>query len=130
MLKIFIVDDEQIIIDVLRIYLEQAGYKIYSATTGIEALQVINKIKPDCIILDLMLPDISGGEMCKIIRKESDALIMMLIAKTAEGGSKEIFTGADYYIMKPFSPSEVTVRIQGIIRRWQELKSFPKTEET
>lgn len=122
MLKIFIVDDEQIIIDVLRAYLEQAGYKIYSATNGVEALKEIKEVDPDFIILDLMLPDISGEEICRIIRKDSDVPIMMLTAKTAEEDRiNGIVIGADDYIMKPFSPREVIVRIQAIIRRTQKL---------
>lgn len=117
-LKVFVVDDEQLIIDVLQAYLEKEGYEVHSATNGMEALKKINEIKPDFLILDLMLPDISGEEICRQLRQDSDIPILMLTAKAAEEERIQgIVIGADDYITKPFSPREVVVRVQAILRR-------------
>ncbi|MBS4026575.1 MAG: response regulator transcription factor [Clostridia bacterium] len=117
-LKIFIVDDEQLIIDVLQAYLEREGYEVYSANNGAEALKKIKEQKPDFLILDLMLPDISGEEICRQVRGFSNMPILMLTAKTAEEDRIQgIVIGADDYVTKPFSPREVVVRVQAILRR-------------
>jgi DNA-binding response OmpR family regulator len=114
-LKIFIVDDEQLIIDVLQAYLEREGYEVYSANNGAEALKKIKEQKPDFLILDLMLPDISGEEICRQVRGFSNMPILMLTAKTAEEDRIQgIVIGADDYVTKPFSPREVVVRVQAI----------------
>lgn len=116
--RVFIVDDEPMIIEVLRDYLHKEGYDVHSAVNGAEALKKIREIRPDFIILDLMLPDIPGEEICRRVREESDVPIMMLTAKTAEEDRiKGIVTGADDYVVKPFSPREVVVRMQAILRR-------------
>ncbi len=121
-IKIFVVDDEPMIVDVLQAYLEREGYHVYSANNGTEALKQIKLCKPDFIILDLMLPDISGEQICREVRKDSDVPIMMLTAKSAEEERIEgIVMGADDYITKPFSPREVIVRIQSILRRAKKL---------
>ncbi|MGF7184127.1 DNA-binding response OmpR family regulator [Desulfitispora alkaliphila] len=121
-LKILVVDDEPLIIEVLKAYLERDGYQVFSAITGSEALSKIETIKPDFLVLDLMLPDISGEKLCKQVRQTSDIPIIMLTAKTAEEDRIQgIVIGADDYISKPFSPREVVVRIQAILRRTQRL---------
>lgn len=118
MTKILVVDDEPMIIDVIKAYLERAGYTVYSATSGSEALIMINKCNPDFLILDLMLPDFSGEEVCKRVRETSNIPIMMLTAKTAEEERiNGIVIGADDYITKPFSPREIVVRVEAILRR-------------
>lgn len=117
-MKILIVDDEKGIIEVLAAYLEREGYDIYSADNGIDALKKAKNENPDLVILDLMLPDISGEEVCRLIRKESDVPILMLTAKSAEDDRiNGIVLGADDYVTKPFSPREVVVRVQAILRR-------------
>jgi DNA-binding response OmpR family regulator len=117
-MKILLVDDEKRIIEVLEAYLEREGYEIYSADNGIEALKKAKSLKPDLIILDLMLPDISGEEVCRLVRKESDVPILMLTAKSAEDDRiNGIVMGADDYLTKPFSPREVVVRVHAILRR-------------
>lgn len=121
-IKIFVVDDEPMIVDVLQAYLEREGYHVFSAHNGAEALKQIKSCKPDFIILDLMLPDVSGEQICREVRKESDVPIMMLTAKSAEEERIDgIVMGADDYITKPFSPREVVVRIQSILRRAKKL---------
>jgi DNA-binding response OmpR family regulator len=117
-MKILLVDDEKRIIEVLEAYLEREGYEIYSADNGIDALKKAKSVSPDLIILDLMLPDISGEEVCRLVRKESDVPILMLTAKSAEDDRiNGIVIGADDYLTKPFSPREVVVRVQAILRR-------------
>lgn len=117
-MKILLVDDERRIIEVLEAYLVREGYEIHSADNGIDALKKVKTINPDLIILDLMLPDISGEEVCRLVRKESDVPILMLTAKSAEDDRiNGIVMGADDYLTKPFSPREVVVRVQAILRR-------------
>ncbi len=121
--SICIVDDERLIIEVLIAYFEKEGYVVYSATNGREGLKIIQDKKPDLIILDLMLPDITGEEICMQIRKSSDVPIIMLTAKSQEEERiKGIIIGADDYITKPFSPKEVVVRAQAILRRTQRIE--------
>lgn len=117
-MKILLVDDERRIVEVLEAYLEREGYEIHSADNGLDALKKAKSIHPDLIILDLMLPDISGEEVCRLVRKESDVPILMLTAKSAEDDRiNGIVMGADDYLTKPFSPREVVVRVQAILRR-------------
>ena len=117
-MKILLVDDECRIVEVLEAYLEREGYQIHSADNGIDALKKAKTIEPDLIILDLMLPDISGEEVCRLVRKESDVPILMLTAKSAEDDRiNGIVMGADDYLTKPFSPREVVVHVQAILRR-------------
>lgn len=117
-MNVFIVEDEPMIIDVLKAYLEKENYQVNYATNGADGLFQIKEQKPDFILLDLMLPDISGEEICREIRSETDIPIMMITAKSAENDRiNGIEIGADDYIVKPFSPREVVARIKGILRR-------------
>ncbi|MGX4668532.1 response regulator transcription factor [Cerasibacillus sp. JNUCC 74] len=118
MTKILIVDDEEVIREVLAAYFEKEGWNIIFATNGLEALKQIKEENPDIIILDLMLPDISGEEVCRLTRKDNDVPIIMLTAKSAEDDIiNGIIIGADDYVTKPFSPREVVVRTKGLLRR-------------
>ncbi len=128
-MKILLVDDERRIIEVLEAYLEREGYEIHSADNGIDALKKVKTISPDLIILDLMLPDISGEEVCRLVRKESEVPILMLTAKSAEDDRiNGIVMGADDYLTKPFSPREVVVRVQAILRRVKKTEKVEKLE--
>ncbi|MDR6999530.1 response regulator transcription factor [Neobacillus niacini] len=128
-MKILLVDDERRIIEVLEAYLEREGYEIHSADNGIDALKKVKSVQPDLIILDLMLPDISGEEVCRLIRKESDVPILMLTAKSAEDNRiNGIIIGADDYLTKPFSPREVVVRVQAIFRRVKKSEKVERLE--
>jgi DNA-binding response OmpR family regulator len=128
-LKILLVDDEKRIIEVLEAYLEKEGYEIHCADNGIDALKKAKTINPDLIILDLMLPDISGEEVCRLVRKESDVPILMLTAKSAEDDRiNGIVMGADDYLTKPFSPREVVVRVQAILRRVKKTVKVERIE--
>ena len=126
MAKILLVDDEKMIIEVLEAYLVREGYKIETADNGIDALKKARTENPDLIILDLMLPDISGEEVCRLVRKESEVPILMLTAKSGEDDKiNGIVMGADDYVTKPFSPREVVVRVQAILRRAKKADDKP-----
>ncbi len=118
MAKILLVDDEEMILEVLQAYFEKEGWSCVSASNGIEALKKAKEHSPDMIILDLMLPDISGEEVCRLIRKDSDVPIIMLTAKSSEEDLiNGMVIGADDYVKKPFSPREVVIRVKAILRR-------------
>lgn len=117
-MKILIVDDEPKILDVIEAYLVVNGHLVYRAETGSQALEKYRVVGPDLIILDWMLPDSSGMEVCQEIRLESSVPIIML---TAKAGEKNIISGlkmgADDYVVKPFSPKELVMRVETVLRR-------------
>lgn len=116
--KILVVDDEINLLNVIKDYLLLETYEVYTANRGNMALDLFYEIDPDFIILDLMLPDISGEEICKIIRKESNVPILMLTAKSSEDAKVNgLYIGADDYLTKPFSPRELVGRVRAILRR-------------
>ncbi|AIG24693.1 DNA-binding response regulator [Brevibacillus laterosporus] len=116
--KILVVDDEENILQVIRAYLERSGYIVYVAETGEAALQLHQLLQPDLIILDLMLPDMSGEDICRKLRKTSDIPILMLTAKSAEDDKiNGLLMGADDYVSKPFSPRELVARVITLLRR-------------
>lgn len=115
---ILVVEDEEKILDVITSYLEKNGYSVRKAFTGRQALDIFNKDEPQCIILDLMLPDLSGEVVCQTIRRKSRVPILMLTAKAEEKDLLGGFTiGADDYMTKPFSPRELLARIAALLRR-------------
>ncbi|OAJ73901.1 two-component system response regulator [Brevibacillus sp. SKDU10] len=116
--KILVVDDEENIFQVIRAYLERNSYIVYVAETGETALQLHQLLQPDLIILDLMLPDMSGEDICRKLRKTSDIPILMLTAKSAEDDKiNGLLMGADDYVSKPFSPRELVARVITLLRR-------------
>ncbi len=115
---ILIVDDEQHIIDLAKLYLEQEGYKTSSATDGKTALQKILHEKPNLVVLDLMLPELDGWEVCRRVRAESDVPIIMLTARSDDiDRIVGLELGADDYLTKPFNPRELVARVRAIMRR-------------
>ncbi len=116
--KVLIVDDEFKIIDVVKSFLETKGFIVYGAENGKIAFEILEKENISIILLDLMLPDMSGEEICKAIRKKSRVPIIMVTAKVNE---KDLLTGlsigADDYITKPFSLVELYARIEAVLRR-------------
>lgn len=124
-MKILIVDDEPKIVEVLKAYLEKEDYEVLTSYNGNEALNIFRKESVDLILLDLMLPDISGEDLCKIIRADSKVPIIMITAKTQEEEELEgLSIGADDYIIKPFSAKQVVARVKALIRRsYEELSS-------
>jgi len=124
-MKILIVDDEPNILEILEAYLIVKNYQVFRAVDGQEALETAATIRPDLIVLDLMLPDISGIEVCEKIRESSNAPIIMLTAKTTEQDIlKGLQVGADDYLTKPFSPKELVARAETVLRR-----ARPETQE-
>jgi len=115
---ILIVEDEVKILEVLEAYLKKAGYGVITAINGSEAIYKYKQYNPRLIILDLMLPDISGEKICEIIRKESEVPIIMLTAKVEEESILKCFSlGTDDYITKPFSPKQVVARVNAVLKR-------------
>jgi len=115
---ILVVDDEQRIIDLAKMYLEQDGYKVMSATDGVKALSSILEDKPNLVVLDLMLPGMDGLEVCRRVRSESDVPIIMLTARSDDIDKiVGLELGADDYLTKPFNPRELVARVKAILRR-------------
>lgn len=115
---ILVVDDEPKIVRLARDYLEKNNFRVVTAGDGQSALTTARKEKPDLIILDLMLPNIDGREVCKILRKESDVPIIMLTALSEEIDQVTgLEIGADDYITKPFSPRALIARVRALLRR-------------
>jgi two-component system, OmpR family, response regulator ResD len=117
--KILVVDDEKKITGVLQAYLEREGYFVLTAHDGPEALRLTRSEKPDLILLDLMLPGLSGEEVMQQLRSEGSRVpVIMLTAKSAlEEKVYGLSIGADDYVVKPFSPQEVIARVKTILRR-------------
>lgn len=116
--SILIIEDEEKVSEVLKAYLEKEGYDVHCTSEGLKGLEILKSIDFKLIILDLMLPDISGEEICKIIRQSSDVHIFMLTAKGALNDRIEgLNIGADEYLIKPFSPRELTARVNALFRR-------------
>lgn len=119
--NILVLDDEKMIREVVSFYLEKQGYRVFAAETGKEALQIFERQTISFVILDLMLPDMSGEEICAIIRKQSRVPIIMLTAKTMEEDMLSgLELGADDYITKPFSLKNLHARMQAVLRRSAE----------
>jgi DNA-binding response OmpR family regulator len=118
MKKILVVDDEKKIVEIIRAYLEKDGFQVIAAYDGKAAIEAAFQQHPDLVILDLMLPEISGWEVCRSIRKETDLPIIMLTARD-EVTDKIIGLemGADDYITKPFDPKELVSRVRAVLRR-------------
>ncbi len=116
--KILVVDDEIKIVEVVKSYLSHSGYDVYEAYNGKQVLDMFEKINPSLVILDLMLPDMTGEDICRQIRKQSRVPIIMLTAKVEEEDIlKGLDIGADDYITKPFSPRQLVARVTALLRR-------------
>ena len=117
--KILVVDDDQNICELLRLYIEKEGFEVRIANDGRKALEIFEEQNPDLIMLDIMLPELDGWQVCREIRKKSQCPIIMLTAKG------EVFDkvlglelGADDYVVKPFETKEVVARIKAVLRRY------------
>ncbi len=127
--KILVVDDEKNICDLLRMYLEKEGYSVVIAYTGLDAVNIFASENPDLVLLDVMLPQLDGWQVCREIRKTSETPIIMLTAKD------EVFDkvlglelGADDYITKPFDTKELVARIKAVLRRTTQVKETDMKE--
>lgn len=116
--NILVVEDEKNILDVIKAYLEKEGYHVIASSDGEKALQLFNSLDIHLVILDLMIPKISGEEVCKSIRRTSDVPIIMVTAKADEDFRIDgLNMGADDYVTKPFSPRELVSRVKALLRR-------------
>lgn len=116
--KILVVDDEEKIVEVVKSYLEHAGYDVYTAYNGKQALETFERVSPALVVLDLMLPDITGEDICKMLRKQSRVPIIMVTAKVEEEDILQgLAFGADDYVTKPFSPKQLIARVSALLRR-------------
>jgi len=126
--RILVVDDEQSIIDLVTAYLEKEGFDFRTAMDGQAGLKAVRVFKPEIIILDIMLPEMDGLEVLSQLRRESDAYVIMLTAKSEETDKiVGLSVGADDYLTKPFSPRELIARIKAALRRMRDGTSHLET---
>jgi len=117
---ILVVDDEPKIVRLARDYLEKASYQVLEARDGKTALAMARRERPDLVVLDLMLPEMDGLDVCRALRRESDVPIIMLTARAEEADQLiGLELGADDYINKPFSPRALVARVRAVLRRAQ-----------
>ena len=119
--KVLIVEDEKDILQLVKLYLEKEGYRIVTASTGSEGLAQVRTEKPDLVVLDLMLPEIDGLEICKRLRSSPDTAMLPIIMLTAKAEESDTIIGlelgADDYVTKPFSPKTLVARVKALFRR-------------
>ena len=119
--RVLVVDDEPDLLELVRFHLVQAGFEVETARDGRQGLEAIRRRRPDLVVLDWMLPDLSGTEVCRQVRSDPqlrDLPILLLTAKAEEVDRVVGFElGADDYVTKPFSPRELALRVQAILRR-------------
>ncbi|WP_303851586.1 response regulator [Seleniivibrio woodruffii] len=116
--KVLIIEDETQIASILKDYFQQSGFEVHTLDSGAKAVESIKKLVPDAVILDLMLPDTDGLEICRQVRKFSNVPMLMATAKVEEVDRLiGLELGADDYICKPYSPREVVARVKAVLRR-------------
>ncbi|OQA57796.1 MAG: Alkaline phosphatase synthesis transcriptional regulatory protein PhoP [Candidatus Omnitrophica bacterium ADurb.Bin277] len=122
--KILIIEDEKNIVELVKFNLEQEGFRVFAASRGDTGLEMALREKPALLILDLMLPEITGIEICKILRQNPKTKALPIVMLTAKGTEADkvlgLELGADDYITKPFSPRELVARVKSILRRSRE----------
>ena len=129
-IKILIVEDDKILLDALKYNLNKEGYRVVTAGDGRQALEVARTEKPDLIVLDIMLPELDGFEVCRILRREMTVPILMLTAKTEEIDKVVgLELGADDYLTKPFSLRELLARIRAMLRRMEMVRQEALADE-
>jgi DNA-binding response OmpR family regulator len=118
---LLVVDDEKDLVDLLTYNLRKAGYQVSSATTGLRALQAVTERRPDLILLDVMLPELTGTEVAARLRANPETSTIPIIMLTAKGGEADqlvgLSVGADDYVVKPFSPRVLLARVEAVLRR-------------
>lgn len=129
-MKVLVVDDDQNLCKLIRIYLKNAGFDVVEARDGVQAIDIFRKERPDLVILDIMIPFLNGWEVCEQLRGESDIPIIMLTAKdTKDDKIKGLDLGGDIYLTKPFDPDELVAQVKAIFRRLgnneNEILKFP-----
>jgi len=126
MQKILVVDDENRIVDIVKAYLEKDGFAVATAHDGQTALDRIRAEHPDLVVLDLMLPGVSGWDICRTVRRESKIPIIMLTARDDDADKiVGLELGADDYVTKPFNPRELVARVRAVLRRVSDSSEGP-----
>ena len=127
--RILVVDDDKNICELLRLYLEKDGYEVHLANNGDMALKKFNAVEPDLVLLDVMLPNMDGWQVCREIRKTKNTPIIMITAKS-ETFDKVLGLelGADDYVTKPFDTKEIVARIKAVLRRTSKIEE-PETKK-
>lgn len=127
---VLIVEDDPNAVEIVTLYLRRDGYKVLSAGDGGEGLRLAREMRPDLVVLDLMLPSIDGMEVCRQLREESAVPIIMLTARVEEEDRLEgLELGADDYVTKPFSPKELSARVRAVLRRTSRIAPDPGPSE-
>jgi len=125
--KILIVEDEQDILQLVKHYLEKEGFRPVTAMSGLEALKKVKEDKPDLVVLDLMLPEMDGLEVCKRLRSVPDTAMLPILMLTAKAEESDTIVGlelgADDYVTKPFSPKALVARVKALLRRVERVPS-------
>ncbi len=128
--NILVVDDEQEIADLVEIYLVSDGYKVFKATNALDGLAILEEQDIHLVLLDIMMPGMTGLEMCKKIRETNNIPVIMLSAKSADLDKiLGLQTGADDYVVKPFNPLELTARVKSQLRRYTQLNPSSNVHE-
>ncbi|MBC1372443.1 response regulator transcription factor [Listeria booriae] len=121
MTSILIADDEKEIVDLVKLYLQNEGYTILQAYDGAQVWDMVQKETLDLVVLDIMMPEMDGLEVCRLMRQEGITTPILMLSAKAEDNDKimGLLTGADDYMVKPFNPLELSVRVKAILRRVQ-----------
>ncbi|MDA8188418.1 MAG: response regulator transcription factor [Dehalococcoidales bacterium] len=116
---ILVVDDEKNIVHLAKLYLSNEGYNVETAAHGVEALEKARLVKPNLVVLDLMMPEMDGWEVCRRLRKDGDVPIIILTARSDDVDKiVGLELGADDYVTKPFNPRELVARVKAVLRRY------------
>ncbi|MBC1887640.1 response regulator transcription factor [Listeria booriae] len=127
MTSILIADDEKEIVDLVKLYLQNEGYTILQAYDGAQVWEMVQKETLDLVVLDIMMPEMDGLEVCRLMRQEGITTPILMLSAKAEDNDKimGLLTGADDYMVKPFNPLELSVRVKAILRRVQMMNKEP-----
>ena len=124
---VLVVEDESDVVDLLRYNLSRAGFNVLIANNGTDGLEMARKNRPDVTVLDLMMPGLSGQEVCRALKRDPQTKDLAILMLTAKGEASEriqgLEMGADDYVTKPFSPRELVLRVQALVRRMQAVRS-------
>lgn len=128
--RILVVDDEPNVLELVSLYLNQEGFSVTTATNGRTAIEVFDELQPDLVVLDIMLPELDGWEVCRILRGKGNTPIIML---TARGDDLDrivgLEMGADDYLAKPFNPRELVARVKAVLRRTRIANATPQATD-
>ncbi len=115
---VLVAEDNEMQAEVIRRYLQQDGHSVTLVRNGRQAIDETFRLKPALVVLDVMMPEVDGLEVCRVLRRESDVLVLMLTARSTEDDLlKGLELGADDYLTKPYSPRELTARVRTLLRR-------------